>query len=277
MKTAIGPITPGASPDPSALPAEWSAWSEEPGRVVRVEEDGDLLGVIHAVVVGQTEAWFEGLWVKPAARGRGVGRRLIAEAMSLVRGHGATVVRTAVPARDYGALAVAERTGFARHCEALVLVAEMPGGPIDLPYEAPVSAATVKETAAVTRLLEETPALRAWHGLVPLGWRFRRLVPDLVKGLIKDGRALWAGRPAEGAVLCGTRDEWAVISVLAGPPAHRRALFGAVVEKARLAGASRVALFAPDAGTAAGLSASFAPHPWCPDGLVIAQKSLTVG
>jgi GNAT superfamily N-acetyltransferase len=277
MRIAIGPITPGATPDPAALPAEWSAWSEEPGRAVRVEEDGDLLGIIHAVVVGQTEAWVEGLWVKPAARGRGVGRRLIAEAIALVRGYGATVVRTAVPARDYGALAVAERTGFARHCEAVVLVAEMPEGPIDIPYEAQVSAATVKETATVTRLLEETPALREWRGLVPLGWRFRRLAPELVKGLIKDGRALRAGDGPVGAALCAVRNEWAVISVMVGPPAHRQALFGVIVEEAHRAGARRVALFAPDAGGAAGLRAAFAPHPWCPDGLVIVQRTLPVG
>ncbi len=276
MKTVIAQLTDAAAgPDPLAMPAEWALWAEEPGRAVRVEDDGEVLGTLHAVIVARDEAWVEGLWVRPSARGRGVGRRLVAEAEALVRGYGATIVRTAVPSREYGALAVAERTGFARHSDAGVLLADIPSRPIDLPYEAPVAPARPADTRAVMSLIEAAPQVTGWRGLVPLGWRFRRLVPELLRGLIKDARLLCAGETVEGAACFAVRGETAVVSLLAGPTAHRQALFGAVAERARSAGARRIALFTSDAAVTAGIRATFAPHPWCPDGLVVVEKTLT--
>lgn len=277
MRTVVAPVNPGAAHERAALPAEWHTWAEEPGQAVRIEEDGAVLGVIHVVLVGRTEAWLEGLWVHPAVRRRGIGRRLIAEAAALARGHGATVVRAAVPAHDGGGLAVGERTGFAKYCGATVLVARVSEVVSEPPTGAAVSPAAARETRVLVRLLEEAVQAGAWRGLVPLGWRFRRLVPELVTGLIKDGRVLRTGSPPQGAALFALRDEWAIISVLAGPPAHRDALFGAVVEEARMAGASRLALFVPSPGASAGVRAAFAPHPWCPHGLVVMQKALAEG
>ncbi|MDR7418443.1 MAG: GNAT family N-acetyltransferase [Armatimonadota bacterium] len=279
MNTVVVPTEPGAPHDPAALPPEWSAWAEEPGKTVRIEDGGAVLGVLHAVMVGRTEAWFEGLWVQPGARGRGVGRRLIAEAEALVRGHGAMVVRTAVPAREYAALAVAERTGFARHSQAVVLTAEIPGGPPEVPYEARVLPATSRETAAITDALAASAPLEAWRGLVPLGWRFRRLVPEMVRGLIKDDRVLRAGDredrgPVLGAAIFGVWDADLVISVLAGPPPHEQALFGEALGRGQEAGARRVVVFAPDASVADRLRVALTPHAWCPDGLVIVEKAL---
>jgi GNAT superfamily N-acetyltransferase len=271
VKTIIEALPATAPSDPTALPAEWAEWAEEPGRLVRVEEGGMTLGTLHAAVVGRHEAWFEGLWVRPAARGRGVGRRLVVEAEALVREHGITIVRTAVPARDYGALAVAERTGFVRHSEASVLLGDVGRGQIDLPYEAPVAPATRADLQHVSGLIAGSPFLAGWRGLVPLGWRFRQLVPEMLLGLIKDGRVL---RTDQGGAWFAIADGTAVLSVLTGPPEHRQALFGAVVERALGAGARRIALFVPDAEVARPLRAALAPHPWCPDGLVIVEKAL---
>jgi GNAT superfamily N-acetyltransferase len=285
VKAAIGPIGSDVVRDPSALPQEWSVWAEEPGLAVRVEEDGLLRGCIHVVVVGQGEGWLEGLWVDPAVRGSGLGRRLVAESFALVRRHGATVVRAAIPAHASGALTLAERIGFSRYCEAVVLLTGLPDWPSDLPTAVlrpslraeATTVAGVKEAATIARLLAESAVVQAWHGLVPLGWRFRRLVPELVKGLIKDRRVLRAGGGHEGAALYALRGEWAVISALAGSREHSQALVGGVIEEARRAGASRLALFVPDASAIDGLGTVFEPHPWCPDGLVIVQKTLAGG
>lgn len=280
MKTVIVPITEGTTgPDPQALPTEWEQWAEEPGQAVRLEEEGALLGTLHAVIVGRQEAWFEGLWVLPSARGRGVGRRLVAEAEAAVRGYGATIVRTAVPARDYGVLAVAERAGFVRHGDTYVMVARIPSGAIDIPYEAQVAAARAADAGAVTRTVQMEPSLAGWRGLVPLGWRLRRFEAPLLQGLIKDGRVLRTGEApggaVDGTVWFAVRADTAVVSVLAGPPAHRQALLGAVAERARHEGARRLALFVADPGALDGVRADFVPHLWCPDGLVIVEKVLT--
>ena len=259
------------------LPAEWAEWAEEPGKAVRLEEHGTLLGALHAIIVGRDEAWFEGLWVQPSARGRGVGRRLVAEAEALVRDHGATVVRTAVPARDYAAMAVAEGMGFAHHSEASVLVAEIDEGPINIPYDAQVAVAQPGETAAIVTLIGASEHLAAWRGLIPLGWRFRRVQPELIRGLIKDGRVVRSGETPEGVAVFAVRGQVAVVSLLEGPRAHLQALFGAVAERARSAGARRIAIFTPDAGVTAGIRATGVQHSWCPDGLVIVEKHLAGG
>jgi GNAT superfamily N-acetyltransferase len=104
MHTVIAPLIDAVPPEPAALPEEWADWAEEPGQSVSIQEAGRTLGTRHVVMVGRDEAWLEGLWVPPSARGRGVGRRLVEEAETLAGGYGATIVRTAVPARDYAAV-----------------------------------------------------------------------------------------------------------------------------------------------------------------------------
>lgn len=279
MKAVITPIAESASrpapaPGPAPLPPEWAEWAEEPGLAVRLEESGAVRGSLHVIIVGRDEAWLEGLWVDPSARGRGVGRQLVTEAEGVARTHGAATVRTAVPARDYAAMAVAERLGFQRAGRADVLVAGIEPGPIDIAYDARVAPAIPADAPEVMAMLAASELLTAWRGLVPLGWRFRRLVPELLRGLIKDRRIVRSGERVEGVAGFAVRGETAVISFLDGPLAQRQALFGAVAERAREAGAGQVVLFTPDAGAPGGIRAAFAPHAWCPDGLVIVEKPL---
>ncbi|MBI3998198.1 MAG: GNAT family N-acetyltransferase [Armatimonadetes bacterium] len=274
MKTVISRLAESAPPDPAALPVEWAEWAEEPGQSMSVEEAGRTLGSLHIVIVGRDEAWLEGLWVQPSARGRGVARRLVEEGERIAQGYGVTIVRTAVPSRDYAAMAVAEGMGFRRLAEASVVLAEIQAGPIDLPYEAQVVPARLSDVAAFVALLEASPTMAAWRRLVPLGWRFRQLVPELIRGLIKDDRVLRSGERVEGVVVFAAHGEAAVVSLLDGPRAHRQALYGAVAERARAEGARRIALFAPDAEVWKGIRGVFVPHPWCPDGLVVVEKRL---
>lgn len=274
METVTTPLRDAPPPDPHALPAEWASWAEEPGHLVALEEDGQVLGRVHVVVVGRDEAWVEGLWVQPSARGRGVARRLVAAAEEVARQYGAGVVRTAVPRHDYAAAAVAERAGFQRACDAVVLLATLPDGPLDAPFDVPVARAVEADLPRLITMLTTSPVLAAWRGLVPLGWRFRRVVPELVRGLAKDGRVLRAGDPPEGAAAFALRGTDAVISCLVGTGAVQQALFAAVAERARAAGGVRAAVFAPDVRAVDGVRAAFTPHPWCPDGVLVVEKQL---
>ncbi len=276
MKTSIEPLVDAPPADPAALPQEWAEWSEEPGQRVSIEDDGRVVGMLHVTVVGPAEGWLEGLWVQPAARGRGVGRRLVQEAEDLLHRCGVGTVRTAIPSRDYTALAVAEHAGFSRCTETNVLVADIEAGPIDIAYDAQVRPAEPPESSAILRVLGASPLVGAWRGLVPLGWRFRALQPELVKGLINDGRVVRSGESVEGVAAFAVHGPAAVIFFLEGPRGHHEALFGAVAEHARGGGASRIALFTPEPGPPSGIRANFTPHAWCPDGLVIVEKSLSV-
>jgi len=280
VKAVIAPIAEPAptlayGPGHAPLPPEWAEWAEEPGVGVRLEEGGVLRGALHVILVGRDEAWLEGLWVHPSTRGRGVGRQLVAEAETIARARAATTVRTAVPARDYAAMAVAERMGYLRATRADVLVAEIEAGPIDIAYDAQVAPAALTDAPAIGRVLSASEPLAGWRGLVPLGWRFRHLVPELLRGLITDDRVIRSGERVEGVVGFAVRGQTAVIAFLDGPQVQRQALYGAVAERARSVGASRIAVFVPDSGVLRGIRAPFAPHAWCPDGLVIVEKRLS--
>ncbi len=270
--TVIAPLVDGAPPDAAALPSEWAEWAEEPGQRVSLQENGRMLGSLHVVMVGRDEAWLEGLWVQPSARGRGVGRRLVEEAETIAAGYGATIVRTAVPAHDDAMLAVAERMGFARRSEAAVGVAEIAGGPRSQHHDVQVTAARPADVAAIIGRIGASEHLAAWQGLVPLGWRFRAVRPELVRGLVNDGRVLRSGETVEGVAAFALRGQAAVISFLDGPRAHRHSLYGAVAERARAAHARRLVLFTPDVDGWAGIGVVLAPHPWCPDGLVTVER-----
>jgi GNAT superfamily N-acetyltransferase len=282
-----------------AAPPEWEDWAEEPGHDLVAEEDGRIVGAIHVSIVGRAEAWMENLRVLPDFQGRGIAGQLVREAEHLTVHYGAAKLRTAVPAHEYAALAVAHRAGYHRVLQCVVLETPITAEPQHVPYDAPVESPAVPATAALTSFVSATQTLQAWEQLLPLGWRFRRIVPELVRGLLKDKRLLVAVRadalrPAspgagtrpdarghrqaadlQGAAVSVAREDAVVVSVLDGTPSAIQALFGTITERFSAQGLERAAVFAPsrDAVTPLGVR-EWSPHPWCPDGLVVVEKSV---
>lgn len=263
----------------AAAPEEWDVWSEEPGHDLVALDGSRSVGGIHVSLVGRTEAWLENLRVHPEEQGRGTAAALVREAEHLARRFGAAVARTAIPVHEYAAMAVAERAGYRSVLRCSISETAVPAGPVHFPYDAPVEFPTPERTRALWQFIQESPVLAAWDRLVPLGWRFRRISAELVRGLAKDRRAVTALRPdstdAQAAALFGVRDDAATITCLDGTPPGLQAVFGAVVEDARARGAARIVVFTPDTGSVTALGVrSWTPHPWCPEGLTVVQKSL---
>jgi len=263
-----------------AAPAEWREWAEEPGQDLVAVDGGRGVGGIHVSIVGRTEAWMEALRVHPDAQGRGVAGQLVREAEGVARRYGAGLLRTAIPAHDYAAQAVAERGGYRVVARGVVAETAVPAGPPHLPYDAPVEPPRPEQAPQVLRFLERTQTLHAWDRLVPLGWRFRRILPELVRGLLKDRRAAIALRPdrADDPLACAlfARPGAAVVvGLIDGAPPGVQAVFGEVVEQAQEREAGRIVVFTPDRGFLEPLGVrEWRPHPWCPDGLVVVQKNL---
>lgn len=275
MRVHSGPLTAAhaaLAPQP-ALPPEWDAWAEEPAHQIVIEEGGAPVGALHVALVSATEAWLEGLRVRRDRQGAGIGRRLVAEGEALARRYGASVARTAIPTHDYAAQQVAERAGFRTVARAVVHRAAVAEGPIDVPYDALVTEAEARDLVVLTGWLRGSETLAAWGGLVPLGWRFRALRPELVKGLIREHRLLRAGETVEGAAVFAMYDDAAVVGVLEGSPAQRQALAGAVALRARAGGARALVFFASEE-QALRMIRDRQPHPWCPDGLTVVEKAL---
>ena len=287
MSVLVRPATPESDQLPlvvggrASAPAEWEAWAEEPGVDLVAHEDGRVVGGVHVSMVSRSEAWLEGLRVHPEAQGRGIAAQLVHGAESVARHYGASVARTAVPAHEYAAQAVAERVGYRSILRCSVVYAPLPSGPARIPYDAPVEVPVPTHSEEVLRFLESTAALATWGHLVPLGWRFRRLVPELVTGLVKDRRVLTALQPGErrsvrqAAALYAWHDEDGVISLSWGSPSGLQAVFGALTEDARARGISRVVIFTPDGRSLEPLDVrAWTPHAWCPDGLSVVEKNL---
>ncbi len=270
-----------------AAPAEWKAWAEEPGHDLVALDGGRAVGGLHISIVGRSEGWLEMLRVLPDYRGRGVAVQLVREGEQVARRYGAGTVRTAIPAHDYAALGVADRAGFRRVLQCVILEAELPSGPLHLPYDSPSLTPEVAAAPDVLRFVEGLHTLSVWDHLLPLGWRFRLITPELVKGLIKDRRVIIALRPdavrpkskageaaPQAVAIFRVRAGAAVFSLLEGTPSGMQAAFASAAEVVRER-AERVAVFAPDAHAIELLDLrGWAPHPWCPEGLVVAGKSL---
>src|SRR5436309_1593020 len=92
----------------AAGPDEWDQWSEEPGHDLVALINGRVVGGVHVSLVSRSEAWLENLRVLPDAQGRGIAAQLVKEGEAVARRYGAGMARTAIPAHDYAAQAVAE-------------------------------------------------------------------------------------------------------------------------------------------------------------------------
>ncbi|MGH2347833.1 MAG: GNAT family N-acetyltransferase, partial [bacterium] len=280
-----------------AAPPEWDDWAEEPGYDIVAEEGGRIVGAIHVSIVGRAEAWMENLRVLPDFQGRGIAGQLVREAEHLAVHYGTAKLRTAIPAHEYAALAVAHRGGYHRVLQCVVLETPITAEPQHVPYDAPVEPPDVSAAPAVTGFVSATQTLQAWEQLLPLGWRFRRIVPELLRGLIRDKRVLVAVRadalrpggneetrkrgnkmgPArreeelQGAVLFADHQKTVVVSLLEGTASAVQATFGALVENR----SGRAVVFTPDAQSLGPLGVrEWVAHPWCPDGLVVVEKSV---
>lgn len=277
-----------------ALPEEWEEWAEEPAHQVVVVEagderpipesqkDGEVVGALHVAMVSAREAWLEGVRVRRDRQGRGVARRLVQEGEALAKRYGAGIVRTGIPSHEYAAQAVAERAGYRPVTRAVVFELSVPDAPIDVPYDAAIRDAQQADLAPLMTWIKSTETVQSWHGLVPLGWRFRTLVPELVKGWIKDGRVLVSGERAqrglkariEGGALFALHASAAVVYAVDGPPSHVQGLLGAVAERAAARGVHRIVVFAPHEGILDAVRWPRRAHAWGPDGLAIVEKAI---
>lgn len=258
----------------AAAPSEWEAWAEEPGRALVALAEGRPVGGVHVSLVGRAEAWLENLRVHPEFQGRGIAGQLVREAEQVARHYGAGVIRTAIPSHEYAAQGVADRGGYRRAIQCVVMETPVETGPVHLPYDAPVDAPSVDRVPEVVRLIERLAAVQAWERLVPLGWRFRLLVPELVRGLVKDRRILLAGE-LEAAGVFAMREGAVVVSLVDGTAPGMQAVYGTLLEQAKGEGANRVVVFAADARSLTPLGGrTWRPHTWCPDGLIVVEKAL---
>lgn len=92
---------------------DWASWVEDPSRVIVVAVDGDeWVGMVACRERGERRTWLTALWVDPAARGAGLGARLVEAVADWSRDRGATELALSVTTNNEAATAFYARAGF---------------------------------------------------------------------------------------------------------------------------------------------------------------------
>jgi len=93
---------------------DWASWAADTSRVIVVAIAGERwLGMAACRLLEPDSSWLTALWVDPAARGTGVGLRLIEAAAGWAHEHGAAAVELSVTTNNQAAAALYARAGFA--------------------------------------------------------------------------------------------------------------------------------------------------------------------
>lgn len=90
------------------------------GRILTARLDGELVGIavisfLWTLEHGGAAAWLDEVYVEPARRGDGIGRKLVEAAMQVARDSGCIALDLEVDAGREAAERLYERMGFRRH------------------------------------------------------------------------------------------------------------------------------------------------------------------
>ena len=156
----------------------WDQWLADPsGRLMVAMLVGRPVAVVHMQMVAPYECWLEGMRVDPAARRRGISRRLNTEAMNEARTLGATVARLAIRFDNVRSQQAAAQGGFEQigtflHYEA---PAEVLAG------EEQPRLALAEDLPALMALLDRSTIYPAMGGLLYSGWSGRALTEEVMQ------------------------------------------------------------------------------------------------
>jgi ribosomal protein S18 acetylase RimI-like enzyme len=93
---------------------DWASWAADESRVIVVAIDGERwVGMVACRLLEGHSSWLTALWVEPAARGAGLGSRLIEAAADWAREQGAAAVELSVTTNNDTAATLYARAGFA--------------------------------------------------------------------------------------------------------------------------------------------------------------------
>jgi len=180
----------------------WVRAEEPPHRTVVADAGGTAVGVARSVLLGDQEAWMQGLRVHPDHRGAGLADRLGAALFDWARERGATVARNMVFSWNDAGLSQSLAGGFDPLCAVRLARPEPTPGELPEPV--------VEDPAAAWSFWTRSEARRTLSGVgldpaVP--WTVSDLTRDRLRRHAEDERVLAvAGEGTRGfTVRIGTR------------------------------------------------------------------------
>ena len=178
-------------------------WLDSPASEVIVAQEGEaVISMVAGTMVSPTEAWAQGMRVHPDHRRKGIATAVSTVLWEWARERGGVVARLAIDETNTASQAQATSMGFRKVCDwrrgDRVIGT---GSPV--PEGNGGRRVPPRERLETAHSAEAEPAFLSWstgelaraaHGLLPIGWQWRRMTVDHLV-LAARHRDLHEGRP----------------------------------------------------------------------------------
>ncbi len=153
------------------LPEVWDSWLRDPaGPMLVTLVDGVVAAVCKITLQGPSEAWFAGMRVAPACRGRGLASATTRAQLEWLAARGIPLARFTTASDNTAIHQLADRLGFRR-----VAVVRHTGRPLQEGGPAPdLRTLSPDEENRAWDIFRAAPFLRATAGLYGVGWTWMR-------------------------------------------------------------------------------------------------------
>jgi GNAT superfamily N-acetyltransferase len=234
------------------VPEVFEQWLAAPDSLLLVAEAAaGVVGMARVGMVSATEAWAQGIRVRPDHRRRGIGSALAGRLWGWAADRGARVVRLVVEDWNRPAASLMADFGFRPVCR-WVYAERGVGENYPVPEGNGGRRVAAAEGLRPAHSSEAEPAMLSWaggpleraaRGLFPVEWRWRRLSLDDVAEAARR-RSLLTGRP--GWAIADVDEDTYLVSWLTTTEADAAAAIRALVDGAAAAGTERIEVIAPD-------------------------------
>jgi ribosomal protein S18 acetylase RimI-like enzyme len=228
------------------LDQTWDRWRRErTGKLIVAEIGGRVVGNLHLAILGEGEAWVEGMRVHPDFRRRGISTLMDRRAVKYAREAGCQVIRLETGSSNYAAQAAIVSLGY-RYVMSL------------REWEAPstkgspqnIRPAGVRDLPSLMILREHSWIRLATRSLFPLSdpWHWGNFSMSRLAGAVRHGRVwlITAKGKTAGFVVLGDEEEALQAIFLAGRQREAVKMLAELHFLARVQGRRKCHLVLPD-------------------------------
>lgn len=172
------------------LPEVWESWLRDPaGPMLVTLADGVVVAVCKITLQSPSEAWFAGIRVDPAYRGRGIALATTQAQLAWLAARDIPLARFTTASDNVAIHRLAGRLGFRR-----VAVVQHTGRPLQEGEPLPdLRTLSPDEESRAWGLFSAAPFLRATAGLYGVGWTWMRFDRTHLQGHLARGEVFGCG------------------------------------------------------------------------------------
>lgn len=163
----------------------WDKWmSEEGGRFILAEMDGEPVGIAKISEFSRGEVWLQGLRVDPRLRKKGIANEINIEVLKSAKRMNPRVVRFCTATPNKASRHIGEKFGFRLAARFRFFWVKARRGTVR------GRVARMKDLQAALAFIRDSRFLKFANGLIAEGWVFREFNPDLLRRYIRAGSVM---------------------------------------------------------------------------------------